>query len=424
MSSGLSAPASIRYTCGRPLVIMIKLERLFSKDQSIESEDEEICDNEMEPSKSDIPFNKAFLSLALVEPQRTISYSLDELDRCIMNKAILMYTRSDHFNNHHDKEDSRKVNFVNSPNMYSLSTISEHSDSTLSPIIWRDPQNHKGSLEVALETLSSNLSEEAMQTSLENSDIAIEIKKSVSVTDTVETINSEKPLEAVMSASEDITDFDNDYSSEDDLSHPKPKDLFLQLKKLPSSDELVIFQKRESLDDQPKMSDLETNDKEFQYVKQSTEFNDKHNHPKGILKNKGYKWSGLQSEPISRRYTVAPNQFFGRDIKSVSHVCDSPSQRIFPQKPKVKKHSAPARMPLTKMKSALKINRKFLSSLQQTDNSSEELIELLVKQAELLNQGIKHRLLLNALQYGGIAVFAILVTCASLRYCIKYKKCD
>lgn len=395
------------------------LERLFSKDQHLgKCCDEEICeDDEIESSKTRIPFNKAFLSLALVEPQRTISTSLDELDRCFMNKADVI-NGLEHLRNRSDNGDEiGRVTFDESPNIHSLSTISEHSDSTLSPLQYP----RKGFLENAIDNLSSN--EEKCNSGdvdpefLEALNKSIETKKSVSVADTVETINEKSQPQP---SKEDVS---GEKDSDEELSQHISKHGFFQFRKVLSSDELLIFEKRDNLDSPSEIPPQKTHDDEFQIIDQPAESRDQQ-YPKSILKKKDYELSGVLSEPLpmKRRHTVVPNQFFGRGIKSVSNLCDSPSSRkIFPQKQK--KHSAPARMPLTRLKSRLKINRKFLSSLQQTDNSSRELIELLAHQAEHLNQDIKRTLMLNALQYGGIALVAILITCGTLRYCIKNKRC-
>ena len=398
------------------------LERLFSTDQHLgKCCDEEICeDDEIESSKTRIPFNKAFLSLALVEPQRTISTSLDELDRCFMNKADVI-NGLEHLRNRSDNGDkNERVTFDESPNIHSLSTISEQSDCTLSPLLYP----RKGFLENAIDNLSSNeekcsSGDPVFSCRREALDESVETRKSVSVADTVETINEKS--QPVISPSKEGDCAEKDCNEE--LNQHIPKHGFLQFRKELSSDELLLFEKRDNLDSPSEIPHQEMHDDEFQIIDHPAESKGQH-YPKSILKKKGSELSGVSSEPLpmKRRHTVVPNQFFGRGIKSVSNLCDSPSSRkIFPQKQK--KHSAPARMPLTRLKSRLKINRKFLSSLQQTDNSSRELIELLAHQAEHLNQDIKHMLMLNALQYGGIAVVAILITCGTLRYCIKNKRC-
>ena len=396
---------------------MNKLERIFSKDSYLEDDNE--CIFELEPSKSQIPFNKAFLSLALVEPQRTISFSLDELDRCIMNKANLVYS-SEYLESYHAKKLKRKVDFDDSPNMYSLSTISEQSDSILSPLPYYP---RKGSLEVALETMSSTSSGDIALSDLENEDYVTEVK-SVSVDETVETISDERTFcSADMSPKESLL-YDEYQRPDEDLSQSFPKDIFLQLRKVPSSDEMIIFHRarsEHSAENSLEMSYLESPREVLTANNKTAKHKEINNLPKSILKKRGYEMAGLHSEPITRRHTTVPSQFFGRDIKSVSNVGDSP-RKIFP--PKQKKHSAPARMPLTKLKSVLKINRKFLNSLQQTDNCSQELIDLLIKQAEILNEDIKYTILMNGIKYGSIAVLAVLATCISLRYCIKNKRCD
>ena len=396
---------------------MNKLERIFSKDSHLDEDNESIF--ELEPSKSQIPFNKAFLSLALVEPQRTISFSLDELDRCIMNKANLVYS-SEYLESYHAKKLKRKVDFDDSPNMYSLSTISEQSDSILSPLPYYP---RKGSLEVALETMSSASSGDVALSDLENEDYVGDVMKSVSVDETVETISNESST----FCSADISPKENllydEYQPDEDLSQTFPKNVFLQLRKVPSSDEMLLLHRarEHSMESSLKMSYLESPKEVLSADNQTAKHKEIPHFPKSILKKRGYEMAGLHSEPITRRHTTVPSQFFGRDIKSVSNVGDSP-RKIFP--PKQKKHSAPARMPLTKLKSVLKINRKFLNSLQQTDNCSQELIDLLVKQAEILNEDIKYTILMNGIKYGSIAVLAVLATCISLRYCIKNKKCD
>ena len=395
---------------------MNKLERIFSKDSYLEDDNE--CIFDLESSKSQIPFNKAFLSLALVEPQRTISFSLDELDRCIINKANLVYS-SGYLESYHAKKLKKKVDFDDSPNMYSLSTISEQSDSILSPLPYYP---RKGSLEVALETMSSTSSGDIALSDLESEDYVTEVMKSVSVDETVETISDERNFcLADMSPKESLL-YDEYQRPDEDLSFPK--DIFLQLRKVPSSDEMIIFHRarsEHSAENSLEMSYLESPREVLTANNKTAKHKEISNLPKSILKKRGYEMAGLHSEPITRRHTTVPSQFFGREIKSVSNVGDSP-RKIFP--PKQKKHSAPARMPLTKLKSVLKINRKFLNSLQQTDNCSQELIDLLIKQAEILNEDIKYTILMNGIKYGSIAVLAVLATCISLRYCIKNKRCD
>lgn len=387
---------------------MIKLERIFSIEPYLEDGANQGI-FELESSKSQIPFNRAFLTLALVEPQRTISFSLDELDQCIMNKANLVQS-SEYLKSYNERKLEKKVDFDDSPNMYSLSTISEQSDSIVSPLPYYP---RKGSLEVALETMSSASSGDIDLSDVDNEDYVPEMMKSVSVNETIESIIEERST----ICSVDMSPTEN--KADEEIGQSFLRNNFLQRRKVPSPEEMVLFQKARSTENFLQIFHLESPEEGHKADDEPAKSEEMHGFPRSILKNRNYEMSGLHSEPIRRRHTTVPSQF-GRDIKSVSHIGDS-QRKIFP--PKQKKHSAPARMPLTKLKSVLKINRKFLSSLQQTDNCSQELIDLLINQAEILNEDIRHTILMNSIKYGSIAVLAVLATCVTLRYCIKHKRC-
>jgi len=84
--------------------------------------------------------------------------------------------------------------------------------------------------------------------------------------------------------------------------------------------------------------------------------------------------------------------------------------------------SVPARLPLRTLKQTLNANIRFLNSLKQTNDCSAELIDLLVKQAERLNDDIKLLVVYNVMKYSGIAIVGMFLSWTAIRYLTKIVK--
>ena len=330
------------------------------------------CSNESsssclpEMSKNQLPFNKAFLTLALIEPERTVSSSLDELDQFIITKCDLL--------NGDDERliktdfDEKNVHFTEeSPNVYSLTSISETSENNSSTLSFSSSPCQNLSLE---EFLSSN-----EMVTCSNFDAW------------------DNPLDPISYSSYESR-CSNDLSSESD------SESIMSLKSFTSDERLSTVDNEAYRNETPDA--LSQTELKF---------------PKSILKNKVHQ-PELLSEPITRRHSEHRNPFLRRDVKSLSHL----DCYLKPTVQRQKKFSVPARLPLKTLKITLKANIKFLNSLKQANDCSEELISLLIKQAERLNGDIKIILLYNAIKYSGFAVFGIFLSWTAVGYLAKLIK--
>ena len=342
---------------------------LFSNDQLASSYNESSSEIPC-LSKKQLPFNKAFLTLALIESERTVSSSLDELDQCITNKCDLLSSDS---NSDNDLDD-RKVYFSEeSPNMYSLSSISEFSEIDSSPL-----------------SLSSPYEEFSLVDFLPLNEKATSQNMDLKISD----------IDKFTGCHDDQSELlfrDKSSYQHNDESHDSDSESIVPVESILSADKNSFVCDDTTRDDR--------------LLEKQTEI------PKSILKNR-VQQSDLLSEPIKRRHSEHRNPYFHRDVKSVSSL----DNYLQPTIQRHKKLSVPARLPLKTLKHTLKANVQFLNSLKQIDDCSSELIGLLVKQAERLNGDIQHALFLTALKYSGIATICIFLTWASMGYLTKLIK--
>ena len=342
------------------------------------SESENYCEEPIvEPSKHRLSYNKAFLTLSGVELDGTVSTSLDELDQCIISKADLALGLL-HYENIED-DDTIKVTFSQSiPTIHSISTISEVSESetisSCSPML-DDNYNDSGSLERAIHDLSSSCGSDSETEMLPSPEFF--------------SLNDREPIISQVSQLGEHPDKENlsPFIRQSDISHP------LSLK---SNSKTIM-----------NLSNCS--------VQESTV-------PKSILKKRPQRRAGLSSEPsLSYRRHTLGDPHFVRNIKSVSN---SETWLLRNQTPgsKVPRISLPARLSISKLQLTLKINSTLQRSLRQviSERKNEELVRLLVEQANRINEDIKRAVIRNTLKYGGIS-FLVLITAVTVGMCIRNK---
>lgn len=350
----------------RYVLDMIQFESIFSRQPS--SDESDCDDDDIIPSKEQIPVNKAFLTIARVEPVRTISASLDELDNCLKRKYNALKSINTYSKRH---EPEGKVRFEELPEIHTLSTISELSDSNMSSP-YCDPSDSDDV--VFLQKSSSWSLEKALEIQTGESDFT-------SDDDNVTPVELQK-RDILSKFTETMTR----YHSLDSSSNKVNNDIFQDQNK--------------GVEDEPMPELL---------------FAPRKGPNKSILKSRPERLSGLQSEPTKHRRSL----YSYRNSTSLSQHDLSAVNSYLPSGPKKKKISAPAR--LFRLRSSLKANQKFLQSVQQTKDTPQEVIEMLVKQAAILNEDIRNILLYNTLKWGGLAAL-LLLTCVSVGYCVRCKK--